>query len=325
MRDPDLPISSADTMSEAERCPLAAYAGAAPPAPRWFSRAIAHASERSRFAVAGRAIELLCWGTLGKPGLLFLHGMGANADWWSFIAPWFADEYRCAAISFSGMGGSDWAETYSLEGFADEAIAAIDAAGLAGADAGPILVAHSLGGNPAMIAAARDPRIARIICIDTAITPRYAQPAPRAPHEGRHRVYAQVSEALARFRLDPPQTAANHFALDHIARAGLVAVDDAAGTGFRWRFDPKLWNRLDRSAIPSLPTHVRCPMTYLHGGRSQLIDDEILAFMRGVLPAGTPILAVPDADHHVLIDQPLALVAMLRGLLAERRTNGLNA
>lgn len=38
--------------------------------------------------------------------------------------------------------------------------------------------------------------------------------------------------------------------------------------------------------------------------------------MQDLLPPGSPQMAIPDADHHVMIDQPLAFVAALRGLLA---------
>ena len=48
------------------------------------------------------------------------NGNGAHADWWSFIAPFFAAHYRVAALSWSGMGGSDWREHYTLEAFVDE-------------------------------------------------------------------------------------------------------------------------------------------------------------------------------------------------------------
>ena len=56
----------------------------------------------------------------GDP-LVFLHGNGAHADWWSFIAPFFAKDWRVAAISWAGMGGSGWREAYSAEVKADSA------------------------------------------------------------------------------------------------------------------------------------------------------------------------------------------------------------
>ena len=32
-------------------------------------------------------------------------------------------------------------------------------------------------------------------------------------------------------------------------------------------------------------------------------------------PAGTPMLEVPDADHHVMVDQPLAFAQLLADLV----------
>ena len=43
---------------------------------------------------------------------------------------------------------------------------------------------------------------------------------------------------------------------------------------------------------------------------------ETLDYMLAQMPKDVLLLPVPDADHHVMIDQPLAFVAGLRGLLA---------
>ena len=46
-----------------------------------------------RFGEDDADIELLTWGEIGKPGLIFVHGNSAHSDWWSFIAPFLADEF----------------------------------------------------------------------------------------------------------------------------------------------------------------------------------------------------------------------------------------
>ena len=88
-------------MAEAPRieAPLAHLRGERPPAPAWFEQAMAQAPERSTFEHQGAQIELLSWGPRGAPGLLLLHGNGAHADWYSFIAPMLAQRYRVAAFS----------------------------------------------------------------------------------------------------------------------------------------------------------------------------------------------------------------------------------
>jgi pimeloyl-ACP methyl ester carboxylesterase len=35
----------------------------------------------------------------------------------------------------------------------------------------------------------------------------------------------------------------------------------------------------------------------------------------GQTPFGTPFVDIPEAGHHVMVDQPLALVAALRALI----------
>ena len=88
--------------------PLGIFKGAEPPAPAWFKAAIAQEPERFNIDVKDCEIECLAWGERGKPGLIVVHGASAHADWWSFIAPFFAPDYRVAAFSLSGMGGSGW-------------------------------------------------------------------------------------------------------------------------------------------------------------------------------------------------------------------------
>ena len=41
-----------------------------------------------------------------------------------------------------------------------------------------------------------------------------------------------------------------------------------------------------------------------------------VAYTRRHAPQGSPMFPVPEADHHLMLDQPLATVAALRGLLA---------
>ena len=54
----------------------------------------------------------------------------------------------------------------------------------------------------------------------------------------------------------------------------------------------------------------------MFGDRSMLMTRERLEFLRRVTPVEAPWIVVPDAGHHIMVDQPLALVATLRTLLA---------
>jgi pimeloyl-ACP methyl ester carboxylesterase len=57
--------------------------------------------------------------------------------------------------------------------------------------------------------------------------------------------------------------------------------------------------------------HPLCPLTLVRGGRSRLLTPALLDYAVGEAPPGTERAEVPDADHHVMIDQPLALVELL--------------
>lgn len=292
--------------------PLLPYNGEKPPAPAWFDAAIAREPERSTFVFEGAAIELLTWGDVGKPGLLLMHGNGANADWWSFIAPFFADDWRVAAFSWSGMGRSDWRDSYNADQFARESFAAAEAAGLYVAG-NPVFVAHSFGGFPTMLAASRyGDRIGAAVLVDSVVRPPEREWRGPPKRVSPNRVYATLTEALGRFRLAPPQGCENPYIADWIARNSIKETDG----GFTWRFDPFIWTSFMMEDRGPLLHNATCPVAMMWGDRSGLVDDEILDYMRGLLPPGSPQIPIPDADHHVMIDQPLAFVGALRGLLA---------
>lgn len=296
--------------------PLARFDGEKPPAPAWFDWAIGQAPQRQAIEVEGAEIELLTWGEVGKPGLLFLHGNGAHADWWSFIAPFFAADWRCAAISWSGMGGSGWREAYTAETFAREAFAGAEAAELG---TRPIIVAHSFGGFPAMYMAGAYPqRMAGVVLVDSSIQPpekRWNGPPPRTQP---NRVYATLEEALARFRLAPPQECENLYIADFIARRSLrpAPMPDGSGEGWTWKFDPFMWPKFERPDFGAMLPALKAPAAMVWGERSNLMGRETVDYMLGLMPPDMPRVVIPDADHHVMIDQPLAFVAALRGLLA---------
>ncbi len=321
--------------------PLAALNGAVPAAPAWFEQALTHAPERAHVNVDGAQIETLAWGRRGDPGLLLLHGNGAHADWYSFIAPLLVGGQngvqapgqpgsgagrRVVAMSFSGMGRSDWRAQYSVAQWAEEALAAAEVTGLFDAATPPVVAAHSFGGFPLMTLAARHgQRLRRAIIMDTPLRAPEELKAREAKRQARAgaadfvaKVHATEALALARFRFLPPQGCEHVFIADHIARHGLTPVVDGAGQpGFSWRFDPTLFQRF-AFGKPQLDLgQAKCPVMLVRGGRSRLIPPELLALAVSLAPAGTPTCELPDADHHLMVDQPLAFAAMLARLADE--------
>jgi len=296
--------------------PLAALRGKRPEAPSWFTESLADAPERSRVPVRGANIEVLSWGKRGAPGLLLLHGLGAHADWWSHIAPFFAKRYRVSALSWSGMGGSDWRESYSAEVYVEEILAVAQASGLFESAERPLAVGHSFGGSMLLAATGTyGERLKGAVVLDSYLQPDGQWYLPASTPRPLP-VYSSLETALARFRFTPPQACANLFIADHIARASLrsVSSEGQQEPGWTWRFDPRLAKGRPGVPVSAYLAEPRCPLAFIAGARSPLTNETVESFVRSTVPPGTPWIDIPDSNHHVPVDQPLALVAALLAL-----------
>ena len=302
--------------------PLAHLAGRRPERPAWFSTALAHAPQRDWHEVRGTPIETLSWGEISRPGLLLLHGKMAHADWWSFIAPFFAATHRVVALSFAGMGGSGWREQYSVETMAEEAMAIARLAGLFESARKPVVVAHSFGGFASLLCAERHgAQLGGVLTLDMPLLSREQRAARRTPRlrdafaQRPTRLYANLPDALARFRFAPEQPCENLYIADHIARTSLKQVPLDDGHAWTWRFDPRVAAMHPGDPARSLLA-AQCPVAMAWGADSALVTSEAVAHGAALAGPGVPLIEIPAARHHVMVDQPLALVSALRGLLS---------
>jgi pimeloyl-ACP methyl ester carboxylesterase len=281
--------------------------------PDWFDWAMAQPHERGRLAIEGASVEWLAWGDRGKPGILMVTGNGAHMGWWRPIAPFLAEEHRVVTLSWSGMGGSDWRAAYSPELFVREALAVAEATGLFDAATAPVMIGHSFGGIlTALTAATVGDRLRAAMLIDARLYTRSVWGADAEPVPPR-RIYASREEAVARFRLQPAQPMRNRYLLDMIAAEALERTED----GWRWAADPEIRHKTELgSNLTGLIPRAMCPLMFIRGALSTTVSEEIWAEHRALAPAGTPFVVIPDAHHHVMIDQPIALIATLRALLA---------
>lgn len=280
------------------------------PSAPWFAAALAQTPELLEVDVDGARLEVLSWGERGQPGILLAHGFAASARWWSFIGPLLAAEgRRVAALSFSGMGRSDWRPAYSQALQIREVTAAAEVAGLFDGPSPPRIVAHSFGGFSAIGAASQTGRWSGLVLIDTMIDDaHYLSPRPRPPKQRR---LSSREALLARFRLLPPQDCADPVIFGYIAESAISPAED----GWTWATDPDLDVPFEHG-VEGLLRSLTCPVAVLCGERSALMTKRVRGIICRSVPRGTPIVAIPDAAHHVLLDQPLALVAAIRTLLA---------
>ena len=54
----------------------------------------------------------------------------------------------------------------------------------------------------------------------------------------------------------------------------------------------------------------------MRGAQSNLLTPIVADIMCALQDPPLPMVSIPQADHHVLLDQPLAFVASLRAILA---------
>src|SRR5690606_7134848 len=133
--------------------------------------------------------------------------------------------------------------------------------------------------------------------------------AKAVANAGPPKVYAAAEDAVARFRLVPPQDDAEPYVLEHIARGSLKQVDG----GWSWKFDNLRMGREGRRSLEAMSPG--CAVAYFRCERG-IIDDALYGRMVDNLGPDALLIDLPASGHHPVIDQPLAVVAAARTLLA---------
>ncbi len=286
-----------------------------PDAPAWFHQALDVPQEHLEVDVDGASIHALASGPPGGRGLVFVHGGGAHAHWWTHVAARFSDRFRVLALDLSGHGDSQHRSRYSLEQWTEEVMAVADAGDI---DGPPVVVGHSMGGFVTIATAARHGgRVAGAVICDSPVTEPDPEIGAYRLREafGRPRVYPTIEEAVAHFRTVPSQEHYLDFVMDHVAHRSVRPV---AG-GWQWKFDRDVFAQfgggLRGVALPYL-AKVRCRLALLRSEHG-LVTVDIGRFMYEALGRVAPVIELPEAGHHAMLDQPLILLTALRTLLAD--------
>jgi pimeloyl-ACP methyl ester carboxylesterase len=281
--------------------------GADEQVPDWFARAIAQAPERRDVDVAGARVAYRAWGPAGAPGVVLVHGGAAHSGWWDHVAP-LLPAHRVVALDLTGHGDSDRRREYDPFLWAREVVAVAAAAGLHR----PVVVGHSMGGWVATtVAVEHAADVSSVVVIDSPLNDQPPDEQRLQERRRPHRVYPTQEEALTRFRTLPPQDVVLPYVRDHVARSSLRAVEG----GWTWKFDPDFFGT--RLRLRDLLPQVAVPLTVLrceHG----LVSPAMATEMAGLVAGALPVVELPDSGHHPMLDQPLALIAVLRTLLAGR-------
>jgi pimeloyl-ACP methyl ester carboxylesterase len=267
---------------------------------------------------AGIRMHYLEWpGPAGAPTLLLLHGYLAHAHWWDFVAPWLAEQYRVVAPDFGGMGDSGTRPEYSYPQFYAEIPAFIQAIGLRSC----IAAGHSFGGRALLYAChARPDLFERAIVVDSRLGTA-GDPVRGFDEEWRPKKrYPDEASILKRFMLRPLEPAPA-VALDHMGRMSVRREADGQWT---WKFDENVTRVFQQRAddprvvddvatLRGLPT----PVDFIYGEESRVVTPERAARLAGCVDNARSVTCIPASHHHLPVSQPIALVSVLRTLLAK--------
>ncbi len=99
----------------------------------------------------------------GETALLFVHGWMGNARWWDAQRDTFSPTHEVLAVDLGGHGASSWRARPTAQAYAADIVAAARASTASRI----VLVAHSMAGVYALVAAPAIDRLERIVTVDT--------------------------------------------------------------------------------------------------------------------------------------------------------------
>jgi len=297
--------------------------------PQWLIKAFGIPRTQGRANANGCEIQYYRWGNPNKPSIVLLHGFLAHSGCWAFIAPFLANDYDVISYDMSGMGDSAWRETYDDQVRSEELFSLCDQIGLFENGQKPTLVAHSYGGRVATYAAHayKDRFAGLLICDLMMIRPSILKAnadkfGPPSSNKGNkpNRIYPDYETARKRFILSPPQEAEVPELADFMAFHSLKEVEG----GWQWKFDPRVFTPITTgpsnwAEISELVVSAPIRKAIVYGEESYLFTADSAIYTKELTETlgidSFPLIGIPQARHHVMLDQPVALTATLRSIL----------
>ena len=155
-----------------------------------------------------------------------------------------------------------------------------------------------------------------IVIVDSALPPTKSSREPLPIPKVKSRYYESMEQAKKRFRLRPPQPCDNKFILDYLARHSLKETPE----GFKFKLDGAVFAKMalteEFPAAADMVRDMRIPVGFIYGDKSRFFPPAITGRL-GLIIDSTLIRAVPDAYHHVFLDQPLRFIEALKDLLSQ--------
>ena len=291
----------------------------------WLTSALSVEREEGWVESNGAKIHYFRWGAPSKPGILMLHGFLAHARCFAFIAPFLATDYHVVAYDLSGMGDSDSRDDYPDDLRIAEALDVAEHTGLFKNDTKPTLVAHSYGGMVGLetVNVHADKFAGLVICDLMVIRPQilreHSDKFQRPGNQNRdrpNRIYPDYESAKSRFVLAPPQAVEQPELMDFMAYHSLKQVDG----GWQWKFSPSVFPRIDGieqrwSEIGERIVATPGRTAIIYGHESMLFTPDSADYIREIGGHDIPIIDIPHARHHLMLDQPIAFITAIKSVL----------
>jgi len=265
--------------------------------------------------IDGARLHIQDYGTSGKPPIVCVHGGGANAHWYDFVAGGFTADYHVRGIDLRGHGDSDWDKSdppgYGYSRHAADLDELTKKLGLRDF----VLIGHSMGGAISSMYAARYPgRVKALIIVDSNLIMSPERIASFEAVANRPaREYATQEEFVATYRVRPGGSTARPEALRYIARHSGRRFDDGL---WRHKLDRRTYANRELYDSLALWEKIRIPALLMKGARSERMTYEAIAEIQARAPQVRMTL-VPDAEHHITLDNPAGFVRAAREFLAD--------
>ena len=280
--------------------------------PKWFTRNIGIEPENNSVEVDGTSINFNVWGDKNLPGLLLLHGFNAHSLWWSHIAPAFMEKYCVVAMDFSGMGDSGRRDFYSQEIYSKEIKGVVNAMGWDSVTC----LAHSMGGSVSMFSTSIFPDLfSKLILLDSIIVlpPEKATAMKSSRPSSRFAVFSEeLEEAIARFRLMPPQPCAKDYVLRNVAKHSYKQTEE----GWTLKADPLIPKTYEYNDLHEIFMKAKVDIEIVYGGSSQLYSQDVIDYMVYVGNLDQNKMHKLDgAMHHLFLDMPEEFIELIQNIL----------
>lgn len=250
--------------------------------------------------VRGVATHLAVEGPPGAPAVLLIHSLGTSLRIWDAQAERLSRSFRVVRFDLRGHGLSEVGGRCTIEDLADDALAVLDACGLAAAHVAGV----SIGGMIAQAIAARAPtRTLSLVLCDTAL----ALPPPEMWRSRAQTVRAEGMAAVAdgvlarwvtpAFLASPPGRGLRAQLL-RTHPEGYAAAAEALGVADLSRSTPQ----------------IRVPTLVVVGEHDPSTPIAAAEALRDAIP-GARLVVIPGALHIPMVERPDDVAAALLDFL----------